>query len=86
MSAQRIVDWEAIFDQLRRGGITTTALARELSIPRTTLLDYANHGMRPKYEEGERIIRYWANLTNSTIAQVPYQQNQLNGNQRRSLY
>jgi hypothetical protein len=51
------VDWNRIIVDLKRQGVTTTAIGDALGLDRKTILHYKNDGYRPRYEEAQALLR-----------------------------
>lgn len=66
-----LVDFEAVVMGLRRHGLSYRAIAAEIGVSESMTKNYANHGARPPYDVGERLVRLWTGVTNSSREQLP---------------
>lgn len=55
------VDWESIFRDLRREGLTYDSISRSLNIPKATLHSWSR-GTEPRYQDGEALLRLWKSI------------------------
>lgn len=64
------IDWFRILDDLKRHGFSLYALEDLVAIPKSTLQGY-RLGSRPRYEDGERLILFWCQVTTKSPEEVP---------------
>jgi hypothetical protein len=67
----RKVDWALVLADVRRAGYTIAEVAEYTQIPRTTLLGYRNLGAEPRHAAGDVLIRFWAQVTERGVGDVP---------------
>lgn len=71
LRAEKPVDFEALVMDLRRNGWSYQAIAEQIDASVSTVKDYANHGVRPKFDIGTKLVRLWLGVTRSTDEQLP---------------
>lgn len=64
------VDWFRVIVDLEREGYGATIVALSIAVPKTTLLGW-KQGSRPRFEEGDRLIALWSNVTGNGRETVP---------------
>lgn len=64
------VDWFRILDDLKREGYGLREIAHFTHIPRTNLHRY-RCGAEPMYSNGDRLIGFWAQVTEKNRDDVP---------------
>ena len=67
---QRRVDWFRILDDLKRLGFSLYALEAQVSIPKSTLIRYKD-GTEPSYQNGEKLVSFWCQVTGSGRDAIP---------------
>ena len=70
----QVTDFEAILDQLRRSGLTMTAIEHATGINRTTLVQYLVNGVVPLHPSGEKLIAFYCQYTSQLREGVPQRQ------------
>lgn len=71
LSPDEKIDWFRIIAVLCNcHGYTETAIAIAVDMPRTTVLGW-KMGATPKYEDGERLIVLWEQVTGTSRSDVP---------------
>jgi hypothetical protein len=68
---REIADFEGMLDQLRRRGFTMTAIERATTIPRTSLIEYLINGTTPLHPQGERLIAFYCQATDTPRECIP---------------
>ena len=68
---EQVTDFEAILDQLRRSGLTMTAIEHATGINRTTLVQYLVNGVVPLHPSGEKLIAFYCQYTSEPRERVP---------------
>jgi hypothetical protein len=71
MSADPLVDFEAVVLTLRRHGWTYRSIAESIDVGESTVKGYVYHAARPPYDVGERLVNLWVGVTRSTRDQLP---------------
>lgn len=64
------VDWFRLLDQLKDVGYSLYDVSFFTEIPKSTLIGYKN-GSQPPYHQGLCLVQFWAEATNSSVAEVP---------------
>lgn len=64
------VDWFRIIVQLKDDGYSLYSVSHFTEIPKSTLIGY-KQGSQPKYHEGVRLLRFWAQVTRSNQDDAP---------------
>lgn len=77
-----VTDWSALIYALRRQGFTFPQLALELLIPKSTLIGYRD-GATPRHDDGEVLLNFYLNTTNSARGTEPKRIRYPTGNGRR---
>lgn len=70
-SPDPLVDFETVVLELRRRGWSYRAIAGEIGVSESMTKNYANHGARPPYDVGERLVLLWMGVTLSKREQLP---------------
>ena len=68
MNVNLAVDWEGVVKVARENGIRKSA--REIGVVHSRLLDVEN-GRNPNFENGLKILIWWARKTGKSLEQVP---------------
>jgi hypothetical protein len=66
-----LVNWSRILDEVRGAGYTIREIAQYTQIPRTTLLGYQNLCAEPRHSSGDRLLRFWAQVTGKDASAAP---------------
>lgn len=66
-----LVDFEAVVLDLRRRGLSYRAIAGDIGVSESMTKNYANHGARPPYDVGERLVTLWTGVTLSRREDLP---------------
>lgn len=65
------VDWFRLLAELLKAGRPLTAVARDTSIPRSTVQQWWYEHSEPTHYRGERLIAYWMTVTGKSRDSVP---------------
>jgi hypothetical protein len=64
------VDWFRLLAQLKAEGYSLYAVSHFTEIPKGTLIGY-KQGSQPLYQNGVRLVAFWAQASGKEIADVP---------------
>ncbi len=53
------VDWNQLFIDLSKSGLTMLEIAEATGIPKSTLMDYKNSGAEPPYSNAVNLLALW---------------------------
>lgn len=65
------IDWLEVMLQLQRRGYSVQAVAQQLRLQRTTLLNWKNHGTEPRHVDGENLLEFWARVMEQDKSKAP---------------
>lgn len=65
------VDWLQVMLDLQRRGFTVQAVSSQIAVPKATLMGWKNLGAEPRYADGERLLAFWARVTERPAAEAP---------------
>lgn len=64
------VDWFRLLAQLKAEGYSLYAVSHFTEIPKGTLIGY-KQGSQPLYQNGVRLVAFWAQSMEKDVAEVP---------------
>lgn len=64
------VDWFTVITTLLRSGYSLASVSDAVGVARTTLIGW-KQGAEPRYTEGERLVRFWCEITGKDRTQLP---------------
>ncbi len=66
-----VIDWPEVIDELRRGGLTSAAIAEQCGISATTIKEWRQGIKSPLYSTGEALVAFWCQFTGRPPEQLP---------------
>lgn len=67
MGRGEVVDWFAVFADLKKTGRSIRTISHAIGVAESTLKDWKNNGVRPKFDDGVRLVLFWSKVTNKKI-------------------
>lgn len=64
------IDWRAVIVDLEQRGVTLSTIAIHQHAAKSTVWRWRS-GKEPPYADGARLLRLWADATNSAIQDAP---------------
>lgn len=71
LSVDRRLDWARMIDNLRKLGMSQQDIADSLQVGRSSVQDYSDRQMEPKFWIGSRLIVLWAERTGLPWTDAP---------------
>lgn len=65
------VDWWHIITDLCRHGHTHASIGISIGVGKSTVNDWKNNEARPKFDEGDVLVRMWCEITGNSRESVP---------------
>jgi len=69
--ADKPVDWFRVLLDLKREGMSLTAIAWQVDVSKSTVIGWKNLEAEPRYIDGHHLLRLWHTMTRRPMDEAP---------------